>query len=331
MQTGKIFANQALNLLLGEELDKVSDLGWCFQSIHPEDREQVENRVKKVLDKKEQSWEQEFRFRYRDGSYKMMLKRGFIIYENGVAARMICTLQDISEIRELELQLVEQRLRQQKGIAEAIIRAQEMERSRIGNELHDNVNQIISTAQLYLNSLDPEREDFHDLKERTKAILSLSIEEIRKLSREMVAPNLRETGLLKSIQAIVADIRYINPFQIKFEHSETASIEALSHQMKVTLLRIIQEQVKNIVKYSNAETVEISLHCYQNQVRLHIGDDGIGFDAKNTPRGLGLSNIYERTRLYGGKAILHTSPGMGCSLIVNIPLDSTGFLDSREK
>ena len=331
MQTGKIFGNQALNMLLGEELDKVSDLDWCYGCIHPEDREQVEMRVKKVLDKKEQYWEQEFRFRYRDGSYKMVLKRGFVIYENEVAIRMICTLQDISEIRELEHQLVEQKLRQQKGVAEAIIRSQEMERNRIGIELHDNVNQIISTAQLFLNSLDPSREDFHDLKERTKAILSLSIEEIRKLSREMVGPNLKETGLLTSIHMLVEDIRRVNPFKITFDHGEPQSFESLGQQKKMTLLRIVQEQIKNIVRYSNASDVQISLHCYPDQVRLHISDDGIGFDAKNTPRGLGLSNIYERTRLYNGKAILHTSPGMGCSLIVNIPLDSSGFLESHER
>jgi PAS domain S-box-containing protein len=329
MKTGKIFGNQALHDLIGAELDKVTDLGWCYQCIHPEDLEKVEQRVRKVLEKKEQSWDQEFRFRYRDGSYKMVLKRGFIIYENEEAVRMICTLQDISEIKELEHQLVEQKLKQQKGIAEAIIQAQEMERNRIGNELHDNVNQILSTAQLYLNTMDPAREDAYDLKDRTKAILSLAIEEIRKLSREMVVPNLREDGLIKSVSDLVEDIRFANPFRIVFEHSESRGIESLGQQKKITLLRIIQEQIKNVVTYSKASNVEISLNCYHDQVRLYISDDGIGFDPKNTPRGLGLSNIYERTRLYNGKVILHTAPGMGCSLIVNIPLEVGSFFESR--
>ena len=331
LQTGKITANQALHELIGAELEQVADLAWCYECIHPDDREQVEKRVKRVLEKKEESWEQEFRFLHRDGSYKLVLKRGFVIYENDEPLRMICTLQDISEIKEMEQQLVEQKLEQQKGIAEAIIQAQEIERNRIGNELHDNVNQILSTAQLYLNTLDPARDDVYDLKDRTKVILSLAIEEIRKLSRGLVAPNMREAGLVKSICDLVEEIRFANPFRIVFEHSDPQDIEVLCQQKKITLLRIFQEQIKNIINYSKANQVEISLHCYHDQVRLFISDDGVGFDAKNTPRGLGLSNIYERTRLYSGKVILHTSPGMGCSLIVNIPSGTQNFLDQGKR
>ncbi|MDP4247309.1 MAG: ATP-binding protein, partial [Bacteroidota bacterium] len=76
----------------------------------------------------------------------------------------------------------------------------------------------------------------------------------------------------------------------------------------------------NIIKYSKAKNVVIDLHCDEVQLRMEIADDGRGFDPKATRRGLGLSNIYERTSLYNGNVILDAAPGKGCTLIVNIPV-----------
>ncbi len=321
MQTGQIYFNEALHGLVGTDPGQVFDLDWCYQCIHTDDRQKVEQIIRSVMEKKEQSWEVEYRFKFREGVFKMMLNRGFIIYEKGEAVRMIGSLQDISEIRSLETQLVKQKLKQQKGVAEAIIQAQEDERGRIGHELHDNVNQILSSGQLYLSLLNQGIENFQEIKGKTMEILKLGIEEIRMLSRAMVMPNLKEEGLVASIEELVADLRFVNLFYISFVCSKSCDIELISQSKKITLFRIVQEQTKNIVKYSKAKNVEISLHFCNDQVRLEISDDGLGFDPKTTRRGLGLSNIYERTRLYNGKVLLTTAPGKGCSIIVNIPLE----------
>jgi len=225
------------------------------------------------------------------------------------------------EVRVLETQLAKQKLKEQKKVAEAIIQAQEEERGRIGHELHDNVNQILASGQLYLGILNKEHENFQEIKDKTMEIVQLGIEEIRNLSRSMVMPDLKEGGLVASISELVEDLRFVKLFNIGFVHSKLCDVESISQGKKVTLFRIIQEQTKNIVKYSNAKNVEISLYCGGDQVRLLIKDDGNGFDAQNTRRGLGLSNIYERTRLYGGKVVLNTAPGKGCSVIVNIPVE----------
>ncbi len=260
MKTGYIFCNQALHDLIGSDLNEVVDLDWCYQCIHEEDRDKVEQIIKTVLGKKELSWETEYRFRNTDGRYKMIYNRGFIIYENDEPIRMVGSLQDISGIKTLETQLLEQKLKQ--------------------------------------------------------------IEEIRVMSKEKIIPTLLCEGLVASINDIVEDLHFINPFNISFTHSKQCDIESISKSKKITIFRIIQEQVKNIIKYSKAKNVELSLDCTDNQLRLLIRDDGIGFDSINTRRGLGLSNIYERTRLDNGKVILNTSPGHGCSLMVNIAMDN---------
>jgi signal transduction histidine kinase len=255
---------------------------------------------------------------------------------DNVAGRMVGgEALDITEAwhaRKLETQMAKDKLKQQKKIAEAIIQAQEQERARIGHELHDNVNQILSSGQLYLNHLTQGLENFEDVKDKTLDIIKLAIEEIRNLSRAMVAPDLDQDGLVISIHELVEDLRFSGLFYISFSHGKMADLELISQSKKITLFRIIQEQTRNIVKYSKAKNVEISLFCCDDQVRLEIADDGKGFDPKNTRRGLGLSNIYERTRLYNGKVLLTTAPGKGCSIIVNIPFETrdTSMMNIRK-
>jgi signal transduction histidine kinase len=203
--------------------------------------------------------------------------------------------------------------------AEAIIRAQQEERARLGHELHDNVNQILASAQLFLGQLEPDSGEFRQVKTRTSEILTLAIEEIRSLSRDMVMPNFNEMGLTGSIRQLVGDLQYCKPFEIRFLHDNRKSIESLDEHRKITLFRIVQEQIKNIIKYARAKHVVIDLQGNENHVRLEIADDGKGFDPVTTPQGLGLSNIYERTKLYRGEVSLETAPGRGCTLIVLLP------------
>ena len=132
---------------------------------------------------------------------------------------------------------------------------------------------------------------------------------------------MREGGLLESIESVVADIRFINPFNISFTHNLACDIESLSRNKKITLFRIVQEQTKNIIKYSNAKNVAISIACTSEYIQLVITDDGIGFDTKNTKRGLGLSHIYERTQLENGKVLLDAASGKGCRLEIHIPME----------
>ena len=78
--------------------------------------------------------------------------------------------------------------------------------------------------------------------------------------------------------------------------------------------------MKNIIQYSKATEVTIELRSTDNQVKLSVTDNGTGFDANSTKQGIGLSNIYERVKLYEGVVDLDTSPGKGCRFTVTIPV-----------
>jgi signal transduction histidine kinase len=181
------------------------------------------------------------------------------------------------------------------------------------------VNQILFTAKLYLDLIKPEEEPEKEIKDKTQEFILLAIEEIRKLSKELVTPRLKENGLIRCINELLDQLVIIDPFHTDLILGDERKIESMNFNVKVTLFRIIQEQIKNIIKHSHAKNVLLQLSVTEKKVHLLIQDDGVGFDARQTRRGIGLSNIYERTCLYNGHVDLQTQPGKGCSIRIVIP------------
>ena len=318
MQTGKIFRNDALMDMIGYQLDDPRGLSWWLRRIHPDDRDRVSDKVRVSTERNLQSWQDEYRFKCADGHYKFMRDRGYIVYENGLPVKMIGSLQDITNMKELENQLVEEKLERQKEVSEMVIQVQEKERTRIGHELHDNVNQILSITKLFVDMLTAANPEEKRVKQKSIEYIVTAIEEIRKLSKELVVPQLKDKGLLPSIELLIEDILLSTPVKIKFIHDHENDL--LSPGKKVALFRIVQEQLKNILKHSQAKQVDILLQCKEKNVQLIIKDNGVGFDSGHTHRGIGLSNIYERTRFYNGVVNIQTEPGNGCILTVTMPL-----------
>ncbi|HTD94928.1 MAG TPA: PAS domain-containing protein [Chitinophagaceae bacterium] len=317
MQTGQIFRNEALMAMIGYHLDNSKGLSWWLRRIHPDDRNRVGDKVKEATDNHAQSWQDQYRFKCADGNYKHIEDKGFVVYENGLPVRMIGSLQNVSERKELEGLLADERLERQKEISETIIRVQEKERSRIGHELHDNVNQILSTATLFVDMLKTKDKDQQQVKEKSIEYLKMAVEEIRKLSKELVTPHLKDEKLTDSIQRLVYDTELAGEIKISFVHD--LETELLSPGKKLTLFRIVQEQLKNILTHSKAKGMNIFLQVKGDKVQLVIHDNGVGFDPGQTHQGIGLSSIHERAQFYNGTVEIQSAAGKGCRLEVSIP------------
>jgi PAS domain S-box-containing protein len=318
MQTGQIFRNEALMEMIGYQADNSRGLSWWLRRIHPDDRNRLADKVKEATDNFQQSWQDEYRFKCADGSYKPVSDKGFVVYENGLPVKMIGSLQDISMLRDLENELADVRLQKQKDISETVIRVQEKERTRIGHELHDNVNQILSTVKLFFDGINPSGQDQKQLKEKSIEYLLLAIEEIRKLSKELVTPQLKKETLADSILAVITDIQITGALKISFNHRINEA--RLTPGKKITLFRIVQEQLKNILKHSQATATDIRIVSDEENIKLEITDNGKGFDPQQTRQGIGLANIHERTQFYNGTVNVQASPGKGCTLAIVIPL-----------
>lgn len=234
-------------------------------------------------------------------------------------AAVLVQAQDITGEERLRRELEASRRQRQQEIMEAVLKAEEKERTNIGYELHDNINQILASAKLYVETALRAGEEKDEYLRQGVHIIDVAIQEIRQLSKDLVATGFRHHGLVVAIQDItelIATARGIR-FHIC---TEGYSDEALSEGHKLALYRIVQEQMNNIVKHAHATEVFIELHSREGKAFLRLRDNGRGFDTAARPRGIGLSNIASRASFYNGTLDVRSAPGQGCELRVTLAL-----------
>ena len=241
-----------------------------------------------------------------------------INYKNRPAILVLAS--DVTERILLEEELNEQRLSRQKQITEAVILAQEKERTEIGKELHDNVNQILGASNLYINTAMTDDEMRQELLERSTELVSSAINEIRKISKSLITPGLREIGLIESIEDIIDDMKMAKEDLVIDLDLQNISEEQIEDRRKLTLFRIVQEQLNNIVKHARATRALIRLSVESANIVLTVVDNGVGFDVHRHRKGVGITNIISRTELFNGSVEIHSGPGEGCVLSVSLPM-----------
>ncbi|MEO7922904.1 MAG: PAS domain-containing protein [Chitinophagaceae bacterium] len=293
---------------------------WIKKYIHPEDKARVTTGLRASIEANNQNWQDEYRFRCADGFYKYVYDRGFILYdEKGEASRMIGAMTDITEKMILEKELAEKERAQQKLITEVTIQAQEKERNQLGKELHDNINQVLATIKMFLG-LSMEKEGMRpDLIRRSLSNVNYAIEEIRKLSKSLVAPSLGDIGLADALQELADEINLSGQLQVELVNDLNKQY-TMDKNMELMLYRIAQEQLNNIRKYAKAGKAVITIRTESGSLFFSVADNGIGFDPGTKAKGIGLKNISSRVDFYSGTMQLIAAPGQGCTIKINIPL-----------
>lgn len=222
---------------------------------------------------------------------------------------------DISETIQLKDELAQLEKVNQQKILKTTLMVQEKERSVLGTELHDNINQILTATKLYLE-MGISRQEF-ELCRKGMNYLQLAIEEIRKLSKSLVTPAFHADSLHIALQELIdlisttRNIRF-NVDTNMFDESHT------DLERKTALYRIIQEQLNNIIKHAAATEVNITLENRDQKIWLTITDNGVGFDTTKKPQGIGLTNIRNRAAFYEGTATINSELGKGTVLKVMI-------------
>lgn len=230
---------------------------------------------------------------------------------------------EISERRKVEESL--------RVLSQHLVDAQESERRRLSQELHDGVNQILSATKLRILSIyeklnmpartaEQEERIISDI-EKARALIDESIKEIRSISRNLRPSVLDHLGLLPALRMLCEDLRD-SGFEISFKAGLMPA--RLTDTIDVTLYRIIQECLTNIVKHSGATRIAITLNYRNSMIEAVIKDNGKGFDldsgsAGNERSGYGLVSIKERGLYVGGTVSIASRPGKGTKIIVNIP------------
>lgn len=232
---------------------------------------------------------------------------------------------NITEKVRLEEKLAEQKILKQKEINEAMISVQEKERYEISTELHDNVNQQLTVAMMYIASAEQKFKDESGLLKQSSGFILHAIEEIRKLSQTLVTPLIKHFGLSKAIEGLLDDIAAVNTLQIDLT-ADTFFEDDIKYDFKLSIFRMVQEQMNNIIKHAQASQVNIELMRNNHMIYLKIVDNGVGFDSNQQRKGIGLYNIISRAEVYNGVVDIQTAPGKGCGLYITFPLSKEVFV-----
>lgn len=223
-----------------------------------------------------------------------------------------------NEIRQQKAAREKEAKQRHKEITEAVILAQENERASIGLELHDNVNQVLTTIKLQLEMALEGMGDPKLLLSRSSRLLHDCINEIRSLSKRLSAPSLGKISLEESVNDLLDSIVFTKKLTISRKINGLKN-EMLQKDMHVGIYRILQEQLNNVLKHAEASEVRVELDGTEDSIRLFIYDNGKGFITNGKKAGIGLKNMQTRAENLNGSFKLKSAPGAGCSVEVVVP------------
>ncbi|MEI9947155.1 MAG: PAS domain S-box protein [Chitinophagaceae bacterium] len=207
------------------------------------------------------------------------------------------------------------------NIIKAIIKTQEDERYEIGGELHDNVCQLLAISQMNLGMLKQGLAEskiimFDKLSEHIKT----AIEEIRNISHRLAPAFFNDTTLEEAFGILFDNFNIEGKYKILLHFNEAARKYKIPLDIQQNLYRILQEQLRNIMKYSKASEIEVDMVIHNNKLKMRVADNGVGFNLMAVKKGIGLANIRRRAELFYGSSEINSSPGNGCEIGISIPL-----------
>ncbi|MFE7765327.1 histidine kinase [Streptomyces sp. NPDC057438] len=194
--------------------------------------------------------------------------------------------------------------------------AQEAERHRIAQELHDEIGQSLTAVLLSLKhvadqSPEPLREQLHQAQETTRA----SLDEIRRVARRLRPGVLEELGLISALKSLAAE--FTGP-TITVRHHIDANLPALDHDTELVVYRVAQESLTNAARHSGARIVDLTLQQGPAGIELRVRDDGRGLDGLT--EGAGIRGMRERALLIGADLALRPGPDGGTEIHLTIPM-----------
>jgi signal transduction histidine kinase len=238
---------------------------------------------------------------------------------------MIKALQREYDSRQ-KLALAHKKLREYAMLAED--KATLDERNRIAREIHDSLGHTLTAQSIQLNNAiafwQSKPTKAYDFLTESKELVSTALKEIRHSVTTLRANPLQGKSLEDAIASLFQEFssrtKIIPDYAIALNHS-------FSEQIKLTVYRIIQETLTNIVKHSKATKVKVELQTFSNYLYLSIKDDGKGFNTDQNTTGFGLQGIRERVIALKGKIEISSNLQCGCAITINIPLHHKTYFE----
>lgn len=320
-------SNAAFRKLLGYTPEELKALTIYDYVAH--ERENINLHIGFVLSQK-QHFHGERKYRPKNGPLVDVEVSAKLITHNG--RRVMCVVaRDISERKQAERALRESE-KKLRLLSSYLLTAQETERRRISLELHDELGQALMVLKLQLKSMEKKlRKDQIALKEeceQTLQYINQTIDNVRRISRDLSPYILEDLGLSAALRWLVGDFTKHYNIESSVDIPELNALFPRETQM--IIYRIFQEALTNIGKCADATHLLIAIKKQSDNVSFLVEDNGNGFDVEKvftkdgTVKGMGLTAMDERVRMSGGCLDLWSQKGKGTRLSFSIPTNKRG-------
>jgi signal transduction histidine kinase len=220
-------------------------------------------------------------------------------------------------------------------VVEILTRAQEDERGRIAEQLHDEVGSMLSVVRLNLSVMNDHEGKAGVLTPQqlktVNSILGDLATTIREMSHELMPVAIRHLGFKKSILQLIDDINTANKIFIQsvivgFDNDELYPIE-----FQTNVYRVVQELFQNIIKHSEATLAEFQMVEHPDLLNLLVEDNGKGINMQANVNGRGVGMLVNRIDLYNGKITIEKGGNKGTLIIIDIPLQNIVYSGSKKE
>ncbi|GAB4402511.1 MAG: hypothetical protein OHK003_29940 [Anaerolineales bacterium] len=230
----------------------------------------------------------------------------------------------IAELQAAQLHESQQRERLRAELFRRIVGAQESERQRIARDLHDETGQSLTAIGMGLRGLANETDSKKRLSTLTQlqSLTSDSIRELQRIISDLRPAHLDDLGLSATLRWYASRIQELTSINVRVDIE--GDEPALDDAVKITIFRIVQEALNNVIKHAQATNVNVKLHYLEKEVRIHVFDNGVGFDMKEVQSrigrvSLGLAGMEERAALLGGGVTISSRSGYGTEVEAVVP------------
>jgi PAS domain S-box-containing protein len=243
--------------------------------------------------------------------------------EQGWPLRMLGVDLDISTVQRLEQENLHLRISQQHERLVAVLEAQEEERRRMAESLHNGLGQLLYAAKLQVEELTsaPEVAALPGLapaRREANRLLKAAIRQARAISHELTPGIVADFGLEAALHEICRNLK--SP-QLRWQCLVHLDAEyPVPLPLQVAVYRLAQEVTQNIMKHARATTASLEVETLPGWLVLRAEDNGQGFEPSAYTTGIGLKTLRNRVDLLGGTVVLYSKPGLGTQLQLRIPL-----------
>src|ERR1700740_2274067 len=264
------------------------------------------------LFEKQVLFSRELQLKRKDGTSVWVLFNA-AVYSDHDRPIVQATMIDISEWKRADEAL--------SGMTRKLIEAQEQERARIGRELHDDINQRLAMLSLELEQLEENPAEIQPrVKELRREMAEVS-NDVQAMSHDLHSSKLEYLGVVAGIKSWCKEFGERQRVEIDFSNDVQS---ALPFEIGLSLFRVLQEALHNVMKHSGVKRIEVQLREDSGEIHLLIRDSGKGLDVEAPwqGKGLGLPSMRERVRLVNGTISIESKPMGGTTIHVRVPFGS---------